>query len=620
MEPQPQMQPINPVEGRPFAEPQQPLDLRPKRQPLDLRPRPNYRPLDVPDLRPARAEELRPSMNPLDRSNTQGAREAVGRVVNNPIGYTPGKALTWPLAVADRSGELHDELTQPNPMQTMDVPSIPLPNESFPDLETSPTTKLAPDAIGSGPLIDEGTQQSTGGPGSRPIQYLVQWTSPSNVVYSTGETVQGGFTGWQTLGVRTGPLSLQRSGNPEMIYLVHATGADLLSAGDAVSTLRQWDWRTQTYIDVTITQTASPAFTATPVDGSLDPELQPPRAPSRAPNPARQPLPDFDPDFLDLPDSINAPGFQSGPELLPPPAPTGEIIPYQPPPWTPPDRIPYTPPEKQPWMAPDPVPDFDTPPGQKPKDDKKSGTLGPPWWKAWEDWYPPDDWTYKKRNPRGNERDQLPPTQPTPQPPPVAVVPYDGCCMETLAKLREIQRELEKLKVDADIPTWKCDTTADPPAPLKENQDAKDLTTAFNLLGQEIAAIREQFTICPPAPLEQAEHSEMAKDTATEGKTVWYVPLPAEVKQVELIITGELPKSFRLYETSADGEQQAKFGALALSCSGVTGGHTANSFHQWCWTRRTSMYLGNRSPRENFLRVYVRSGLSWVLYDTGLRE
>lgn len=605
MEPQPQMQPINPVEGRPFAEPQQPLNLQPKRQPLDLRPRPNYRPLDVPDLRPARAEELRPSMNPLDRSNTQGAREVVGRVVNNPIGYNPGKALTWPLAVADRSGELHDELTQPNPMQTMDIPSIPLPNDSFPDQEISPTTKLSPDAINQGPLLEEGSAASLGvAGGTAGVEYIVH-------IYGDDGTVN---TGW-ALGVVTGPVTVVwEAVSPWMVapFAYTASHGRLMipKSGGNPYAQRQSDQPYGSY----------PIYILR-ADGQPEPDAEPERPPRYAPNPVR---PNFgvnlSPDLLDRPDFIEAPGFQHQLDLAPQPTTGSEIVPYVPPPWTPPDRIPYTPPEKQPWMAPDPVPDFDTPPGQKPKDDKKSGTLGPPWWKAWEDWYPPDEWTYKKRNPRGNERDQLPPTQPTPQPPPVAVVPYDGCCMETLAKLREIQRELEKLKVDADIPTWKCDTTADPPAPLKENQDAKDLTTAFNLLGQEIAAIREQFTICPPAPLEQAEHSEIAKDTATEGKTVWYVPLPAEVKQVELIITGELPKSFRLYETSADGEQQAKFGALALSCSGVTGGHTANSFHQWCWTRRTSMYLGNRSPRENFLRVYVRSGLSWVLYDTGLRE
>jgi hypothetical protein len=192
--------------------------------------------------------------------------------------------------------------------------------------------------------------------------------------------------------------------------------------------------------------------------------------------------------------------------------------------------------------------------------------------------------------------------------------------METMAKLREIIERLKKLEVDAKIPSITCDTTADPPTPKREDQAAKDLTTAINLIGESLAVIREQFEVCPPPPIEQAEHSELAKDTATESKTVWYIPLPPETCQVELIITGELPKAFRLYETSADGEQQAKFGAISLSCAGVTGGNTANAFHQWCWTRRTALYIGNRSPRENFLRVYIRSGLSWVLYDTGLRE
>jgi hypothetical protein len=192
--------------------------------------------------------------------------------------------------------------------------------------------------------------------------------------------------------------------------------------------------------------------------------------------------------------------------------------------------------------------------------------------------------------------------------------------METLARLKDIQETLKKFKIDAEISQWSCDLDADPPAPKEEKLEAKDLNTAIELIGGALSTIQQQFALCPPAPVEQAEHSELAKDKATEQKTVWYIAIPVATRQVELIITGELPKSFRLYDTSADGEQQAKFGALALSCAGVTGGNTANSFHQWCWTRRTSMYVGHRSPKETFLRIYVRSGLSWVLYDTGLRE
>lgn len=591
MEPQPQMQPINPVEGRPFAEPQQPLDLRPKRQPLDLRPRPNPRPLDVPDLRPARAEELRPSMNPLDRSNTQGAREAVGRVVNNPIGYNPGKALTWPLAVADRSGELHDELTQPNPMQTMDVPSIPLPDDSFPDLETSPTTKLSPDAIPGGtntaPVAEPVGDLSGGLPGVtyKVILYDVRASpeTPLFIGYVTGAySVTWQYSWYNASPVLDGEGSTGFDNAPGYPY-------DYVQASD-------------------VGKVAAQAI----------PQNQPP--PQNRRNPARNPSPFLDPDFLDSPGFADAPGFMDAPGFLPAPAPTGEIVPYQPPPWESPDRIPYTPPEKEPFLTPEQPPYPEAPPGRQPPNDTKKGTLAPPWWKAWEDFQPPDPWTNKKRRnpwPEDKPTPQLPPSQ---TPPPIAAVPYDGCCLETMNRLRDIQRRLEKLEVNSEIPIWACDTTADPPAPAEERKKADDLKTAINLIGESLGLIQQQFAICPPPPIEQAEHSEITKDTATEGKTVWYVPLPAQVRQVELIITGELPKSFRLYETSADGEQQAKFGALALSCSGVTGGHTANSFHQWCWTRRTSMYLGNRSPRENFLRVYVRSGLSWVLYDTGLRE
>lgn len=591
MEPQPQLQPINPVEARPFAEPPQPLDLRPRPQPkrpLDLRPRPEQQPLD---LRPKPSQPAQQPMRLPRLGMPEEATQGWNNVLNNPMGYAPAKAVTAPLAFANRTRELHRQLSTPETMRTMDVPTIPLPADSFPDLETTPTNKLSPDAINGAendaPVAAPIQGNSGGVPG---VTYRV-------VMYR----VDLGHHYEFLTGFVTGPYSTY------WYYYLNRAAPGL--EGEASTGFRTTPNYGITWVYAT--DVDEYAFIAEP--------LTPP-PPQPRPNRARQPFPGGFPDFVEMPE-LDLPGWQPERRLNLVPAPTGEIVPYRPPEWEPDPGEPYLPPDHRRTPGFPTAPDLENPPGQQPQDDPTGkGTLAPPWWDAWRDWEPPDQWTNRKRNPPRQRDPQLPGPQTPTQLPPVAVVPYDGCCIETLNRLRDIQRRLEKLEVDSEIPAWSCDTTADPPTPTEDRKQAKDLATAITLIGESLGLIQQQFAICPPAPIDQADHSQIANDTATESKTVWYIPLASEVRQVELIITGELPKSFRLYDTSADGEQQAKFGALALSCAGVTGGNTANSFHQWCWTRRTSMYVGHRSPRENFLRVYIRSGLSWVLYDTGLRE
>ena len=160
VDPQLQPEPLRPMDGRPYAEPQQPLDLRPRpapRRPLDLRPRPaDPQPLDV---RP----KGQPGGQPIRLPDPLGIPEgqnAIENAINNPFGYTPGKALTAPLGIADRARELNRELNTPDPLQTIDIPSIPLPDDSFPDLEETPTRKLPRDAIDEGPLQSGGGDAS----------------------------------------------------------------------------------------------------------------------------------------------------------------------------------------------------------------------------------------------------------------------------------------------------------------------------------------------------------------------------------------------------------------------------------------------------------------------------
>jgi hypothetical protein len=100
---------------------------------------------------------------------------------------------------------------------------------------------------------------------------------------------------------------------------------------------------------------------------------------------------------------------------------------------------------------------------------------------------------------------------------------------------------------------------------------------------------------------------------------VSYVPIGDEVRQVELIITGTIPSEVNLYEKDSS-EQQGKFGNICVAYPGTTGGHAPDAFQQWCWTRRTVLDVPAPRRGGRFIRVFTRAALSWVLYDTGLRE
>jgi hypothetical protein len=112
-EPLPQLQPVNPrPEGLPYAEPKRTLDLKPApKQPLDLR-------YDYPKT--PQQEALDMAKRPLGWTEP---------IVNNPLNYAPMKALSAPLAIAERSMDLHNDLSTPDEIEGLGFSELPLPNE-----------------------------------------------------------------------------------------------------------------------------------------------------------------------------------------------------------------------------------------------------------------------------------------------------------------------------------------------------------------------------------------------------------------------------------------------------------------------------------------------------------
>jgi hypothetical protein len=165
-----------------------------------------------------------------------------------------------------------------------------------------------------------------------------------------------------------------------------------------------------------------------------------------------------------------------------------------------------------------------------------------------------------------------------------------------------------------------CDQTTDPPQDALAAVQVESLESAIQLLASEIAQIRLSLGVCPPADVPQAPPSVLASGTSNESKTTEYVEIDVQVRQVELIITGQIPTAFRLYRNDPDGEMQGKFGNLCIAYPGSTGGFAPDAFQQWCWTRRTILDVGRPLRNLRYVRIFVRPGLSWVLYDTGLRN
>jgi hypothetical protein len=151
-------------------------------------------------------------------------------------------------------------------------------------------------------------------------------------------------------------------------------------------------------------------------------------------------------------------------------------------------------------------------------------------------------------------------------------------------------------------------------------EEVTTLSTALEMISGEIAKITGTTDLCAVGGDGQEMPGVLGSGTMTEAQTVQYVPIGIEVRQVELLITGPLPAGLRLFDTTASGEQQGKFGSIVQAYPGVTGGFASEGFHQWAWTRRTSLYLGQPIRPIRRVRVYLRAGLSWTLYDTGLRS
>ena len=165
-----------------------------------------------------------------------------------------------------------------------------------------------------------------------------------------------------------------------------------------------------------------------------------------------------------------------------------------------------------------------------------------------------------------------------------------------------------------------CEITDEGEEPVQSGLMILPFVDVINHLSGQVAQLALNLINCEdslnqnvPPLLIEAGQSQLRDE-------VQYVEISDNVRQVELIITGRIPASVRLFGTSESGEPFAKFGSISLAYEGVAGGKATEGFHEWAWTRRTVLTVGKplRSPR--FVRVFLQRGLGWALYDVGLRS
>jgi hypothetical protein len=121
---------------------------------------------------------------------------------------------------------------------------------------------------------------------------------------------------------------------------------------------------------------------------------------------------------------------------------------------------------------------------------------------------------------------------------------------------------------------------------------------------------------CPALPVER---ELIASGDSSSTSDIIYIDLADNIRSVLLILTGTLPASISLYRTVDDSsEAQAKFGNIGISIQAPGDANAAIADQGFIWTRRTYYQCPPCSlPRK--IRLSLKTGLAWILYDSGER-
>lgn len=112
----------------------------------------------------------------------------------------------------------------------------------------------------------------------------------------------------------------------------------------------------------------------------------------------------------------------------------------------------------------------------------------------------------------------------------------------------------------------------------------------------------------------------IGRATTTYEQNVFYHSILDECVSVILMIEGAIPPNINLYKLSANQETEGKFGNLSVAKQAPGGGYAMCGDAVFVWTQKTFYPIPVEAGRERYIRVSLKPGLTYTLYDSGERK
>lgn len=143
------------------------------------------------------------------------------------------------------------------------------------------------------------------------------------------------------------------------------------------------------------------------------------------------------------------------------------------------------------------------------------------------------------------------------------------------------------------------------------NNGAAWLQLVVDLIGE-----RARINKCKPAPVEP---TVISSGNSSPVSPVTYIVVSSEVVSIHLILVGSIPPHIQIYKLAGEVEAEAKYGHIGEAFIAPNGNCSYEASRaQDVWTRHTFFRLSH-SQLQKRLRLSLKPGLSWVIFDSGER-
>lgn len=174
-------------------------------------------------------------------------------------------------------------------------------------------------------------------------------------------------------------------------------------------------------------------------------------------------------------------------------------------------------------------------------------------------------------------------------------------------------RELVEVE-DLSIPKFDCGGPAEGAIVGVLKTLTASTSPAWAVLFEELFNIRQ--ALCAARP-DHVPPSMLASGTCTHDERTFVVPVSNDTLSVMLKLSG-IPENLNIYAFENDGIH-AQFGNL---CEVIKVGQDdcIDAMQGYVWRDRTFLHLSEPDQFPRAVRVFLKPGVSWELYDTGRRK